>query len=61
MLKNTAEGLVKRSDHGAKGGSGVVSNNPDAKVDGIAVSYTDSLLRCKVRLEQRFIVVESLE
>ena len=37
MLGNIAEVLVERSDHGAKGGSGVMFNNPDTEVDNIAV------------------------
>ena len=31
VLGNIAEVLVKRSDHGAKGGSGVVFKSPDTK------------------------------
>ena len=33
MLGNIAEVLVRRSDHGEKGGSGVALNNPGTKVD----------------------------
>ena len=37
VLGNSAESFVKTSDHGAKGGSGVVLNDPDTKVDEMAV------------------------
>ena len=40
---------------------GVIFNNPDTKVDDMAVQCTDSLLHCGVRLKQLFIIAESFK